>query len=124
VNLSVMVGELRYRIDSGRVSGCNRISVISGWWVLSCMVKGCLWGDFFCSRRGWSTVPYHIRQKGILDMGGFVRYRRNSREGTKNAAKKKKEGLLSPAKGEKKTKKTSDLTRGGNSNDITHGSII
>ena len=30
VNLSVMVGELRYRIDSGRVSGWNRISVVSG----------------------------------------------------------------------------------------------
>ena len=42
VNLSVIVGELRYRIDSGRVtSGWNRISVISGWWVLSCMVNGC-----------------------------------------------------------------------------------
>ena len=52
VNLSVMGGESRYRIDSGRVGGRNRIAVISGWWVLSCMVRGRLWGGFLLFSKG------------------------------------------------------------------------
>lgn len=55
MNLSVMGGELRHRIDSGRVGGRNRIAVISGWWVLSCMVKG---------RRG--GVPFVLEGVGAL----------------------------------------------------------
>jgi len=44
-----------------------------------------------------------------------------SRIGAKNTAKNQ---LLSPSGGHKKSKKIPDLTRGGNSNDIAHGSII
>jgi len=42
-------------------------------------------------------------------------------KGAKIAAKK---GLLSPSDRHEKSKKTPDLTRGGNSNDIAHCSII
>jgi len=43
------------------------------------------------------------------------------RKGAKNTAK---EELLSPSERHEKTKKTSDLTRGGNSDYIAHDSII
>ena len=71
-------------------------------------------------------LGYRIRQKGTLGVGGLERYRRNSREGTKNAAKKKRKkgGCSALLRERKKQKKTPDLTRGGNSNDIAHGSIV
>ena len=46
-----------------------------------------------------------IRQKGILGMGGLERYRRNSREGTKSAAKKTKKKGCSALLRERKNKK-------------------
>ena len=56
-------------------------------------------------------LGYRIRQKGTLGVGGLERYRRNSREGTKNAAKKKrKKGGCSALLRERKKQKKKHQT--------------